>query len=311
MENKKHTKFESLIKEQFENHEIDYNQDDWLDFENRYSEELSFSKSKNFNIKDKIDLKSLMIYLAIVTNLIIIILFITTFSKNSTFYADEAQNERFYYSHRKVNPEIKFYTAENETQKNDDIKDLKQKFNEFEYLITSLIKISQKTENSASNQTIINNITEKTITLDTIQLSENKEEIGFSDEKITYQKDIDDLYSIVATDQKPMFKDKRGNFHYIEDLEKYIMSEFQPSNLKEKIYGDFTIYLMFTITKEGEIKDIEPLRNINADIEKEAMRIIGGMPDWKPAEIQGEKVGIITSITINISIEKLTPFPKF
>lgn len=49
-----------------------------------------------------------------------------------------------------------------------------------------------------------------------------------------------------------------------------------------------TVYLSFVIGKTGKVSDVRVVRGVDASIDKEAIRVVSGMPDWKPGK-QGTK----------------------
>jgi hypothetical protein len=191
----------------------------------------------------------------------------------------------------------------------DEINDLKKRFLELENIYTKYLYLSDKYNVEDINSVV--DLSDKTVEIDCVYTENNNSKEGYLNEIIKYQDDTTGLFSIIVADKKPMYKDKKGNFHYIEDLPGYINSEFQPSNIDKMSTGKFSVYLMFTISKEGEIINVEKLRAINEEVENEAIRILKGMSQWQPGEIDGNKIDIITSITIHIEIKNNTPFPNF
>ncbi len=68
----------------------------------------------------------------------------------------------------------------------------------------------------------------------------------------------------------------KNNLHYPEKAE------------KQKIQG--RVYVKFTVTQYGTIKNIKIVRKINPLLDAEALRLIKNMPVWKPAEIKNNPV---------------------
>jgi len=48
-----------------------------------------------------------------------------------------------------------------------------------------------------------------------------------------------------------------------------------------------TVYVGFNVSKEGQIQDIKVLRSVEPSLDKEALRVIGLMPEWEPLIIGG------------------------
>jgi protein TonB len=50
------------------------------------------------------------------------------------------------------------------------------------------------------------------------------------------------------------------------------------------------VFVKFIVDKEGGISSMEIMKGINADLDKEAMRVIKLMPPWKPGKQNGRAV---------------------
>lgn len=305
MENNKHSKFESLIKNQFDNHDVDYNNDDWLDFEKKFGNQLPSKKSKRGDLLNKIDLKSLLIISSLITNILIILFFIfyiynekVCLSKSIVTEIQNPLKRNIYIIDTIVKIDSEINTRE--------IAFLTNKFFELENaLFASEISENIKNDNSKISEN-------STITIiDTIYSEKKDDKYAVSDKIIKYQADTVGVYSIVSVEKKPLFKDNRGKYHFIEDLPDYICSEYKPSNVGKNVSGEYSVYLMFTITKNGEIENVQKLRTSNSRIEDEAIRILEGMSPWIPGKIDESPVDVVTSITIEIEIKENSPFPNF
>jgi hypothetical protein len=62
-----------------------------------------------------------------------------------------------------------------------------------------------------------------------------------------------------------------------------------PQQLKEGGRGGSAI-LIFIVDKDGKIVDPKLLNGLNKDINAEALRVVGLMPDWKPGTTAGMPV---------------------
>lgn len=76
------------------------------------------------------------------------------------------------------------------------------------------------------------------------------------------------------------------------EMTKYINKNFQyPPIAKEKgITGK--CFLKFVVSSDGSIKDIQVLKGVSQcpECDQEAIRIIKGMPNWKPGKVGGKAV---------------------
>jgi len=66
------------------------------------------------------------------------------------------------------------------------------------------------------------------------------------------------------------------------------------------------VIVQFVISKTGKVENAKVLRGVSKDLDAEALRVIGLLPDWTPGEQDGEKVSVYRIIPIlfqNVSPE--------
>jgi len=85
----------------------------------------------------------------------------------------------------------------------------------------------------------------------------------------------------------------RNNFNYPEEA------------LIKNIYG--IIFVQFTVTEKGNVMNPNVIRGIDSACDKEALRVIGLMPKWKPLLKNGIPVSFQFILPIKL---KLAPIPK-
>jgi len=75
-----------------------------------------------------------------------------------------------------------------------------------------------------------------------------------------------------------------------KDLKAYLSSEmvYPPRAYKYCLQGK--VFVQFVINEDGSISNTLIVRGLDKDLDKEALRIIRNMPDWKPARKDGEPV---------------------
>ena len=309
MEDNKHTKFENLIFNQFANHEVEYQHDDWLDFEQKFQNQLPKKTSMFDNLKN-IDFKTIFLISSIITNILLIILvFIFITNQKQIFSHQKYSSQNYFYQRNYETSDTN--KNSNYTQIKEEIIFLKNQMLDLTKFVNSNKYTHQLTQPNVIYDTLVINNKNNTTNIDSVLNLIYKNKYTTANEIIEIQRDSLKPYLIGEVDDEPLYKDKKGKFHFIEDLPNYVNSEFQPSNINKNTIGDFTIHLMFTITKEGNIVDIMPIRQKNKDIEAEAIRIIKGLPVWRPGELDGKAVDVITSLTIDIEIKEKKPFPNF
>ena len=105
------------------------------------------------------------------------------------------------------------------------------------------------------------------------------------------------LYTVVAVEQQPVF----GNgdvalLQYLADKIKY------PVMARENGI-DGTVYVEFIIGKDGSVTDAKILRGIGGGCNEEALRVINGMPKWKPGRQQGNPVKVKFTLPIKFKLQ--------
>jgi len=105
----------------------------------------------------------------------------------------------------------------------------------------------------------------------------------------------DNIYSTV--DQIPEYPGGEGAMmKYIKDNLKYPITAFEKG-----IQG--RVIIRFVVEKTGTINNVELIRGIDPACDKEALRVIKTMPDWKPGKMKGESVSVYFTLPIDFKME--------
>lgn len=78
---------------------------------------------------------------------------------------------------------------------------------------------------------------------------------------------------------------------------------YPASALKDSIQG--VQIISFVINKNGKVEQIEVEQSLGEEFEKESIRLIENMPEWKPAKLDGKPVSTRISIPITFQIQKI------
>ena len=76
----------------------------------------------------------------------------------------------------------------------------------------------------------------------------------------------------------------------VEKLMKYIMTNINYPPETNGYSSQGTVYVRFVIEMNGSITNVKILKGIQADLDKEAKRVVKDMPDWKPGQNRGKVV---------------------
>lgn len=85
-------------------------------------------------------------------------------------------------------------------------------------------------------------------------------------------------------------------FRFIGENLKY------PSEAKEKeVEGK--VFVKFVVTKDGKIGNVETLKGIGYGCEEEVARVLASMPDWQPAQQDGEPVNVYFTMPVQFKLQ--------
>jgi protein TonB len=71
----------------------------------------------------------------------------------------------------------------------------------------------------------------------------------------------------------------------------------QDNNIQGKVY------VQFVVEKDGSITDVTVIKGVHAStLDKEAVRVVSEMPNWKPGKQRGKAVRVRYTIPINFTI---------
>jgi periplasmic protein TonB len=74
-----------------------------------------------------------------------------------------------------------------------------------------------------------------------------------------------------------------------------------PQKAKENgIQG--VVLVSFTVTKTGKVADVKVKRGVDDLLDAEALRVIKGMPDWKPGEKDGQPVDVAMVLPVSFKL---------
>ncbi len=100
----------------------------------------------------------------------------------------------------------------------------------------------------------------------------------------------------VKVDKVPVFKKKRGN------LQKYLSKHinYPIDALAKEIEGK--VLVSFVINTEGELINARIIRGLHPGVDKEALKVVSELKDWKPGEVNGSPVSTKVTIPVHFYI---------
>lgn len=86
------------------------------------------------------------------------------------------------------------------------------------------------------------------------------------------------------------------------ELQKYIASNISYPQTSIEMNEQGKVYLSFVVEPTGEISNIVVERGVSADLDREAKRVVRGMPKWTPGEAGGKKARTRCRLPINFTL---------
>ena len=138
-----------------------------------------------------------------------------------------------------------------------------------------------------------------------------KVEDTFNDAE-TEETDSFEQQEIVPVDQPEEQEEESTPFVIVEDMPefkggdkallKYIAEHVvYPEMAKENdIQG--TVYVGFVVNEKGKVTNVSVLRGVDPLLDKEAIKVIQGLPDWKPGKQSGKNVKVRMQVPIKFQL---------
>ncbi len=100
--------------------------------------------------------------------------------------------------------------------------------------------------------------------------------------EVVVAEDENKIFTVV--EQQPEFA---GGY---EAMMNFIRKNMRYPASARRMGVDGTVYVSFVVSKDGSISEVKVIRGISADCDKEAMRVVGMMPAWRPGKQNGKPV---------------------
>ncbi|MDY6801928.1 MAG: M56 family metallopeptidase [Bacteroidota bacterium] len=123
---------------------------------------------------------------------------------------------------------------------------------------------------------------------------EQKDTVKIKNEEKKFSEDV--YYKV---EKMPKFQGKKSS-HFRNFVTEHL--NYPEKAVKDKLSG--TVYVSFTIDKEGNLVDAEVIRGAHSLLDAEALRVTNLSPKWEPGENQGEKVNVRFTFPIIFSLDK-------
>ena len=135
-----------------------------------------------------------------------------------------------------------------------------------------------------------------------------EEDIMASTEDNVEWVDLDD-FDVIEVEPEP---EEEEIFMVVEDQPEFpggtaALLEYLRKNIKypaicreNNIQG--RVLVTFIVNKDGAIVEPEVVKSVNPSLDKEALRVISGMPNWKPGSQRGKPVRVKYTVPVNFRL---------
>jgi len=76
----------------------------------------------------------------------------------------------------------------------------------------------------------------------------------------------------------------------MEAMAKFLQKNLRYPSTARRMGVDGKVFVQFVVDREGKISDVQVIKGVSADCDKEAIRVVQSMPAWKPGKQNGKAV---------------------
>jgi protein TonB len=86
-------------------------------------------------------------------------------------------------------------------------------------------------------------------------------------------------------------------------MKKFLAENMNYPEMAMELGDEGRVYVEFVVNRDGSIEQVKILKGVSGDIDGEARRVVNSMPQWTPAELNGERVRARCRIPINFKLQ--------
>ncbi len=86
-------------------------------------------------------------------------------------------------------------------------------------------------------------------------------------------------------------------------LRKYIANQIKYPVIAQENGIQGKVYVTFVVGKTGKVANASIARGVDPSIDKEALRVVNGLPTWKPGKQRGKPVNVSYTVPINFVLQ--------
>ena len=109
------------------------------------------------------------------------------------------------------------------------------------------------------------------------------------------EEDVDEVYRVV--EQMPQFPGGDAA------IMKYIANEVRYPQIAKEYGIEGRVFVTFIIDKKGKVKDVEVIKRVDPNLDKEAKRVIESLPKFTPGKQRGKAVRVQFTVPISFILQ--------
>lgn len=90
----------------------------------------------------------------------------------------------------------------------------------------------------------------------------------------------------------------------LEAMMKFIQKKIRYPSAPKRLNIDGTVYVRFVVKGDGSIVNVEVIRGVHPDYDKEAMRVISMLPAWKGGSQNGRPISVRMVLPIKFNLQQ-------
>ena len=134
---------------------------------------------------------------------------------------------------------------------------------------------------------------------DELEIDDTEADEDTEVEEVEVEEEVsDEVFQFAVIEDKPEFPGGMAKLmQYLGKNTKF------PQVAKENgVQG--RVFIQFVINKVGKVTNVEVVRGVDPYLDKEALRVVKAMPNWKPGKQKGKAVKVSYIVPINFKIFK-------
>lgn len=129
-----------------------------------------------------------------------------------------------------------------------------------------------------------------------IEDTEANEETEVEIVEFEVEEEVEEVLPFAVIEDKPVFPGGDA------ELLKYLATETQYPVIARENGIEGKVFVSFVIDKDGSVTDVKILRGVDPYLDKEAMRVVRSMPNWKPGKQRGKSVKVQYQLPLNFRL---------